>query len=84
MEYAFMRFLVNKKNELSKKGFLSCRQVVSRPETRIKSILNSTRPTCYTLVVVIDDNHQIIAMHGEAQLIECLFEKGPQATLEDC
>jgi len=84
MEYAFMRFLINKKNELSKNGLLSCKQVVSRPETRIKNILDLTKPNHYILVVVLDDNHRVINVYGEAQLIECLLEKGPQATLADC
>jgi stage IV sporulation protein FB len=83
LSFAFMRFLVKKKGELSRHGFLPCYQVVSRPETPIKDILKSARPAQYLLVVVIDSQDRIQATAGEAELIECLLEKGPSASLND-
>lgn len=82
--YAFMRFLVNKKGELARKGFLTSRQVVSSENTTIKTILDSSQPSHYLLVVIVDQDHHIVGMRSEAELIECLFEKGPRATLRDC
>jgi len=82
--YAFMRFLVHKKGELARKGFLVSRQVVSSETTTIKTILDSSQPSHYLVVVIVDQNHRIVAMRSEAELIECLFEKGPRATLQDC
>ncbi|MBC7076482.1 MAG: site-2 protease family protein [Syntrophomonadaceae bacterium] len=84
LAYSFMRFLINKKGELSRSGFLSCRPVVCRPDTPVKNILNDARPVYYMLVVVVDENHRIIGMHTEAELVECLLEKGPGATVMDC
>ncbi len=84
LNYSFMRFLVNKEKELSQNGFLICRQVVSRPDTPIKKILNSAKPTYYMMVVVVDENHKVIGMYSEAELIECLLEKGPRAMIKDC
>lgn len=83
LSFAFMRFLVKKKGELSRSGFLPCYQVVSRPETPIKDILKSARPAQYLLVVVVDSQDRIQATAGEAELIECLLEKGPLASLHD-
>jgi stage IV sporulation protein FB len=82
--YAFMRFLVHKKGELARKGFLSSRQVVSMENAAIKNILDSSQPTHYLLVVIVDQEHRVVGMRSEAELIECLFEKGPRATLRDC
>ncbi|MGS0765219.1 M50 family metallopeptidase [Syntrophomonas curvata] len=82
--YAFMRFLVHKKGELARKGFLTSRQVVSSENTTIKTILDSSQPSHYLLVVIVDQDHHIAGMRSEAELIECLFEKGPRATLRDC
>jgi len=84
MVYAFMRFLVYKKGELARKGFLPSLQVVSTENTMVKSILESCQPNRYLLVVVIDEKHHLIGMRTEAELIECLFEKGPRVTLKDC
>lgn len=84
LSYAFMRYLVNKKSELSGKGFLSSRQIVSFEDARIKSILDSTRPSYYTVVLILDEKHRPVGLLSEAELIECLFEKGPQARLKDC
>jgi stage IV sporulation protein FB len=79
--YAFMRFLVHKKGELARKGFLSSRQVVSMENALIKNILDSSQPSHYLLVVIVDEEHRVVGMRSEAELIECLFEKGPRVTL---
>ncbi|MGI5920425.1 MAG: M50 family metallopeptidase [Syntrophomonadaceae bacterium] len=84
LAYSFMRYLVNKKSELSRQGLLPSRQVVSEPQTLVKKILDSTRPTYYLIVVLVNENHEIIGMKTEAELIECLFTKGPRARLCDC
>jgi stage IV sporulation protein FB len=82
--YAFMRFLVHKKGELARKGFLTSRQVVSSENAAVKAILDSSQPNHYLLVVIVDQEHHIVGMRSEAELIECLFEKGPRSTLRDC
>lgn len=84
LAYAFMRFLVHKKAELAQKGFLPARQIVGQSNTFIPTILNSLGPNYYTVVVEVDENHQIVGMHSEAVLIEVLMEKGPRTTLGDC
>ncbi|MDD4549591.1 MAG: M50 family metallopeptidase [Syntrophomonadaceae bacterium] len=84
LAYTFMRFLVHKKAELSRTGILPARQVVSNPETRVKEVLSHTRPNYYMLVAVVDSNHHVTGFCSEAELIECLFEKGPGACLRDC
>ncbi|MBO8158777.1 M50 family metallopeptidase [Thermosyntropha sp.] len=83
LNYAFMRFLVNKKKELNGKGFLKSRQLVSYADTKIKDILSTLRPQEYTLVVIVDENHHVQGMYGEAELIECMLTRGPNATLKD-
>lgn len=83
LNYAFMRFLVNKKKELAGKGFMKSRQLVSYPDTEIKKILSTLRPEEYTLVVIVDNKQHILGMYGEAELIECILTKGPAATLKD-
>jgi stage IV sporulation protein FB len=82
--YAFMRYLVNKKSDLSKHGVLPAQQIISREDTLIKKILESTRPTYYLVVVAVDEADHLIGMRSEAELIECFFEKGPGARLRDC
>lgn len=84
LAYSFMRYLVNKKGELSRQGLLPSRQVVSQPDTLIKKILDTTRPTYYLVVIVVNEKHEVVGMRTEAELIECLFEKGPRARLCDC
>ncbi|NLV22186.1 MAG: peptidase M50 [Syntrophomonadaceae bacterium] len=84
LSYAFMRYLVNKKSELASKGFLSSRQVVGLEEALVKSILEATRPNYYTVVLVLDQQHRPRGMISEAELIECLFSRGPLARLKDC
>jgi len=82
--YAFMRYLVNKKGELSKHGVLPAQQIISREDTLIKKILESTRPSYYLVVVAVDEADHLIGMRSEAELIECFFEKGPGSRLRDC
>jgi stage IV sporulation protein FB len=84
LSYSFMRYLVNKKGDLARNGHLPAQQYVSKPDTLVKTILQVSSPNYYLLVVIIDDNHQVEGMVSEAELIECLFEKGPQATIRDC
>lgn len=84
LAYSFMRYLVNKKGDLARNGHLPAQQFVSKPDTLVKTILQASSPTYYLLVVVISDNHQVQGMVSEAELIECLFEKGPLATISDC
>lgn len=83
LNYAFMRFLVNKKKELAAKGFMKSRQLVSYPDTEIKKILVTLKPEEYTLVVIVDREQHILGMCGEAELIECILTKGPAARLSD-
>ena len=82
--YAFMRYLVNKKGDLSKHGVLPAQQIISREDTLIKKILESTRPSYYLVVVAVDEADHLIGMRSEAELIECFFEKGPGSRLRDC
>jgi stage IV sporulation protein FB len=84
LAYSFMRYLIHKKGELSRQGYLPSHQMVVQPETAIKKILHNTRPTYYILAVIINENHQILEVLTEAELIECLFELGPRATCSDC
>ena len=84
MEYYFMRYLVNKKRELSKNGILETAQLVCTSQTKVKDILNKVKPTYYTIVVELDDDHKIAGIYPEGQLIECFLEKGPRALLRDC
>lgn len=84
LSYAFMRYLVHKKSELSNKGFLASRQIVSHEDALIKEILDTTRPSYYMIVLILDAAHRPLGMRSEAELIECLFEKGPHARLRDC
>jgi len=84
LSYAFMRYLVNKKSELAGKGFLASHQVVGFEDTLVKSILESTRPSYYTVVLVLNQQHQPLGMISEAQMIECLFNQGPLMRLKDC
>lgn len=82
--YAFMRYLVNKKGELASKGYLTSHQVVSFEDTLIKSILASTRPGDYTMVLVLDRDHMPQGLVSEAQMIESLLNHGPRVRLKDC
>ena len=84
LSYTFMSYLVNKKRELARNGHLPAQQYVSQPDTLVKTILQTSSPTFYLLVVIINDDHQVEGMVTEAELIECLFEKGPQATVREC
>lgn len=84
LSYAFMRYLVHKKSELSNKGFLASRQIVSHEDAFIKEILDTTRPSYYMIVLILDQSHRPLGMRSEAELIDCLFEKGPHARLRDC
>lgn len=84
ISYAFMRYLIHKKSELSSKGFLESRQIVSHEDTIIKEILNTTRPSYYMTVLILDDAHRPLGLRSEAELIDCLFEIGPHARLKDC
>ena len=84
LSYSFMRYLINKKGNLARNGLLPAQQYVSQPDTLVKSVLQVSSPTYYLLVVVINDHHQVEGIVSEAQLIECLLEKGPQAAVRDC
>lgn len=75
--YSFMRYLVNKKSDLQKNGFLPVKQVISSRETEIKKILNNTSPSFYIMVAVIDAQHHILGIYSESELIEALLAKGP-------
>lgn len=83
LNYAFMRFLVNKKKELAGQGFMKSRSLVSYPDTEIKKILDTLKPEEYTVVIIVDKEQHILGMCGEAELIECILTKGPTARLSD-
>lgn len=83
LAYSFMRFLVNKKSELSKSGFLPVKHLVSHEDTLVKKILESSRPSYYLIISILDEKHSIVAVFTEAELIEGLFEKGPLLRLKD-
>lgn len=82
--YAFMRYLVHKKEELSRHGVLPAQQIISRKDTLIKKILESTRPAYFLVVLVVDEGDHLVDMRSESELIECFFEKGPGSRLGDC
>lgn len=82
--YAFMRFLVRKKKELSEAGFLPARQLVGMPAALLKDVLAAASPANYLVVLLVDADDRIVAMKSEAELIELLLEKGPQSRLRDC
>lgn len=82
--YAFMRYLVHKKGELAKHGVLPAQQIISRIDTPIKKILDSTRPSYYLVVMAVDDGDHLVGMRSESEIIECFFEKGPGSRLRDC
>jgi stage IV sporulation protein FB len=84
LAYSFMRYLLHKKGELSRNGYLPSQQLVVQPNTLVKNVLHHTRPTYYTLAVILDEEHQILGILTEAELIEHLFEYGPMAKLSDC
>ncbi|NLO21354.1 MAG: hypothetical protein GX119_05070 [Syntrophomonadaceae bacterium] len=84
LAYAFMRFLLNKKTQLGRHGFMESRQVAAVPETPVKKILDNSRPSTYLTVVIIGNDESVIGMRTEAELIECLLEKGPAACIKDC
>lgn len=84
LSYAFMRYLINKKSELAGKGFLASHQVVGFEDTLVKSILESIRPNYYTVVLMLDQQHQPLGLISEAKMIECLFNHGPLVRLKDC
>ena len=84
LAYAFMRYLVNKKGVLSSYGAMSSQAIISRPDTRLKTILDLARPNYYLLVVMVDENDHPVRMHGEAELIEVYFNQGPGVLLKDC
>ncbi|MGR6835375.1 M50 family metallopeptidase [Syntrophomonas erecta] len=79
--YSFMRFLVNKKGELARNGMLPARQLVAYPDTLVKEVIASCKPSYYMLVVIVDNQHRIIGMKSEAELIELLMDKGPGARI---
>lgn len=84
LAYAFMRYLVNKKRELSKHGVLPAQQIISREDTLIKKILESARPSYYLVVMAVDEADHLVGMRSEAELIECFLERGPGVRLRDC
>ena len=82
--YTFMRYLINKKSELAKHGVLPSQQVISRDDTLLKKILESTRPAFYMVIMEVDEADRVVGMLTETQVIECFLEKGPAARLRDC
>ncbi len=84
LAFAFMRFLVNKKSQLNRHGFMECQQVVAVPDTLVKEILNSSRPSYYLTVLIIGADESVVGIRSEAELIECLLAKGPAARVKDC
>jgi stage IV sporulation protein FB len=84
LAYAFMRFLLNKKQQLSQLGFMESQQLAALPNTSVKIILDNSRPSAYLSVLIIGDDESAIGIVTEAELIECLLEKGPDCCLKDC
>lgn len=84
LAYSFLRFLVKKKNELSSRGLMEVRQVVSDEDTPVREVLYQAKPAYYLVVYVVDESHGITGLCTEARLIECLLERGPGITLKDC
>ena len=81
--YAFMRFLVRKKKELSESGFLPTRPLVGTAATAIKDILATASPASYLIVLLIDEDNRVAAIKSEVELINLLLEKGPHCRLSD-
>ncbi len=84
LAFAFMRFLINKKGQLTRRGFMDCQQIVATQDTLVKKILDSSRPSHFLTVLIIGADESVIGIRSEAELIECLLEKGPAACIRDC
>jgi stage IV sporulation protein FB len=84
LAYAFMRYLVNKRTDLTRHGALPCLQIVSRADTRLKTILDMARPNVYLMVIMIDENDRPLGMRSEAEIIEAYLNGGPGMLLRDC
>lgn len=81
--YAFIRYLLYKKERLRLQGVLPCRQQIGGPEVLIKNVLDSSSHSDYMILLVLDENHHLIGSHTEAELIEALLEHGPRLRAGD-
>ncbi len=81
--YGFVRYLVNKKSQLCRKGMMPACHLVALPSTRLKDVIHAVSPASYTLVVLINEKDEIEGCLTEAELIEAWFEKGPSALIGD-
>lgn len=83
LTYGFVRYLVNKKGQLDRKGMLPAYHLVAVSSTRLKDVIHAVSPATYTVVVLINDEERIEGYLTEGELIEAWFEKGPSASLGD-
>jgi len=81
--YGFVRYLVNKKSQLAKKGVMPAHHLVALPSARLKDVIHAVSPAGYTLVVLINEEDRIEGCLTEAELIEAWFEQGPAVVLSD-
>ncbi|MDO4541022.1 MAG: site-2 protease family protein [Syntrophomonadaceae bacterium] len=76
--YAFIRYLLHKKERLRLQGILPCRQQVCGPEVLLKNVLDGSSMSDYIILLVLDENHHLRGSLTEAEMIEALMEHGPR------
>lgn len=81
--FVLIRYLSGKREELKRSGSMHTAQLVVKPETTLRVIVNRFVPKRYHLVWVVDAHGKVLGMVTETQILDALFDRGMHATILD-
>ena len=81
--YVFMAALARKRQELATAGCLGAETLVARADTPVKQVVERFVPQRYHVVWVVDGAGQVRGVASEAQILDCLFDRGADVPVGD-
>lgn len=74
--YIFMRYLTTKSDELKQRRSMPVEELVARPDTPVKEVVEQFVPQRYHMVWVVDEKGGVRGLATEAQVLAAWFERG--------
>src|SRR5690606_20481557 len=81
--YVLMRSLARKQRELAQSGCLAAEALVARADSTLKQVIDRFVPQRYHVVWVVDEAGQLTGIAAEADILECLFDRGFHVPIGD-
>lgn len=81
--YVFMAYLARKQAELQKYGCMETEPLAARGDATVKDVLELFIPQKYHLIWIVDANGRPTGIVAEGDVLDTLFDKGPDTKLHE-